>query len=259
MAQAASFLWLVVGASRLAVVTHVAIPPATWLALTFLLHASRSMPAVPGILWVWIAVYAALAVGNRGILPVSGPAYFAIVAGYAVTVILPFGLDRFASPRIGGLGATMIFPMAFVAAEFLQSRFSPGATWGSLAYTQYGYLPLMQVAAFVGIWGLTFLVAWFASTVDWAWSHSFEWSAVRTPVLAFLVVFGAIVLGGSVRLALAPTDRPSLRTATLNRPVDLFSGRDDADCRRPCVAGRARAVWREADPTPRLVSGRQPA
>ena len=29
-------------------------------------------------------------------------------------------------------------------------------------------------------------------------------------------------MGGSVRLALAPTDRPSLRMATLNRPVDLF-------------------------------------
>ena len=126
------------------------------------------------------------------------------------------------APRLGGLGSTLIFPMAFVAAEFLRSRFSPAATWGSIAYTQYGYLPLMQVAAFVGIWGITFLMAWFASTFDWAWSRGFEWSVVRTPVLTYAAVLGAIVLGGSVRLALAPTDRPSLRTATLNRPVDLF-------------------------------------
>ena len=80
----------------------------------------------------------------------------------------------------------------------------------------------MQVAAFVGIWGITFLIAWFASTFDWAWSRGFEWSVVRTPVLTCAAVLGAIVLGGSVRLALAPTDRPSIRTATLNRPVDLF-------------------------------------
>ena len=80
MAQAGSLIWLVVGASLLGVVTRVAIPPATWLALTFLLHASRSMPAVPGMPCVWLALYAALAIGNRGILPVSGPAYFAIVA-----------------------------------------------------------------------------------------------------------------------------------------------------------------------------------
>ena len=72
-----------------------------------------------------------------------------------------------------------MFPLAFVAAEFLRSRLTPAATWGSIAYTQYGYLPLMQVAAFVGICGITFLIAWFASTVEWAWSRGFEWSVVR--------------------------------------------------------------------------------
>jgi apolipoprotein N-acyltransferase len=41
-------------------------------------------------------------------------------------------------------------------------------------------------------------------------------------VLGYAAVLGAIVLGGTVRLAAAPTDRASLRTATLNRPVDLF-------------------------------------
>jgi len=125
--------------------------------------------------------------------------------------------------RGGGPGWTLIFPMALVAAEFLRSRFTPAATWGSLAYTQYGYLPLMQAAAFAGIWGLTFLMAWFASTFDWAWSRGFEWNVVRAPVLTYAAVLAAIVFGGSVRLALAPSDRPSIRAATLNRPVDLFA------------------------------------
>jgi apolipoprotein N-acyltransferase len=222
MTQAASLAWLVVGASLVAVVTRVAVPPATWLALTFLLHASRSMTVVQAIPLVWLAVYAALAFGSRGILPVSGPAYFGIVAFTATTFALPFVIDRIVAPGLGGLGLTLVFPMAFVAAEFLCSRFTPSATWGSVAYTQYGYLPLMQVAAFVGIWGITFLMAWVASTFDWAWSLGFEWSVVRTPVLTCAAVLGAIVLGGSVRIGLAPTDRPSLRMATLNRPVDLF-------------------------------------
>jgi hypothetical protein len=43
---------------------------------------------------MWLAVYAALAIGNRGILPVSGPAYFGIVAFNSITVTLPFALDR---------------------------------------------------------------------------------------------------------------------------------------------------------------------
>jgi apolipoprotein N-acyltransferase len=222
MAQGTSFIWLLLGASLLGLITHTAIQPAAWLALTFLLHASRSMPAVPGIVYLWLGVYAALAVGSRGILPVSGPGYFAIVAFLSTTMVLPFVIDRVGTSRMSGFGSTLIFPMALVAAEFLRSRLSPAATWGSIAYTQYGYLPLMQVAAFVGIWGITFVIAWSASTIEWAWSRSFQWSVVQTPVLTCLAVLGAIVFLGSVRLVLAPTDRPSLRVATLNRPVDLF-------------------------------------
>jgi apolipoprotein N-acyltransferase len=223
MAHADSLIWLVVGASLFGLVTRVAIPPAAWLALTLLLHASRSMPVVPGLPCMWLALYVALAIGDRGILPVSGPAYYAIVAFVTTTVALPFALDRLVAPRLAGLLSTLIFPLALVAAEFLRSRFSPSATWGSIAYTQYGYLPLMQVAAFIGLWGITFAIAWFASTFDWAWNRGFEWSVVRTPVVTYAAVFGAIVFGGAVRLATASTDRPSIRTATLNRPVDLFA------------------------------------
>src|SRR5260221_9078734 len=184
MPQTISLIWLVAGAALIGVVTRVAIPPATWLAVVFLLHASRSMPAATGLPCVWLALYAALLVGNPGMMPMPRPAYFVTVALMAASAALPVVLDRFAAPRLGVVGSTLIFPMAWVAAEFLPSRFTPQATWGSIAYTQYGYLPLMQVAAFVGIWGITFLIAWFASTFDWAWSRGFEWNVVRVPVLA---------------------------------------------------------------------------
>src|SRR6185295_13961994 len=103
-------------------------------------------------------------------------------------------IDRFGTATLNGLSSTLIFPATWVAVEFLRSRFTPSASWGSIAYTQYGYLPLMQVAAFVGIWGLTFLVAWFASTFDYAWSRGFDWTVVRVPVLTYAVVMGVIVL-----------------------------------------------------------------
>ena len=222
MAQGASLISLVVGASLLAVATRTAIPPAIWLALTFLLHGTRSLPALPGLSCAWLAIYAALAVGNRGILPVSGAAYFGIVAFYAATLALPFAIDRWAAPAAGVL-STLIFPIALAAVEFLRARFAPPATWGSIAYTQFGYLPLMQASAFVGIWGITFVVAWFASTLEWSWARGFELNVVRIPLATCLGVIGAIVVAGSVRLALAPTDLPTMRAATLNRPVDLFA------------------------------------
>ena len=221
MARAGSLLWLVAGATLLGAATRFPVPILIWLALPVVLHASRSMPALQAIPFVGLALLGAVIVGRRDI-PVSGPLFFAIAAFVAATLTLPFVLDRLAASRLGALGSTLVFPMAYVAAEFLRSRFAPGATWGSIAYTQYGDLPLMQVAAFVGIWGITFLIAWFASTAELAWSRGFDWNVVRTPVLTYSGILGAVVLAGSVRLALAPTDRASMRVATVNRPADLF-------------------------------------
>jgi apolipoprotein N-acyltransferase len=109
-----------------------------------------------------------------------------------------------------------------VAIEFLRSRLMANATWGSIAYTQDGVLPLMQIAAFAGIWGIVFLMAWSAATVEAAWRHGFAAPAARGPLFACAAVFLLAVIAGTIRAAAAPTDRPVMRVATLNRPADLF-------------------------------------
>ena len=222
MAQAGSLVLLLVGASLFGVATRVAFPPAAWIGLAALVHASRSMRTVPGVPLLWLALYVSLGIAKRDTLPVPGPIYMVILAVEATIVTLPFVVDRIVSPRIGGVAATLVFPMALVTAEFLRSRFTPAASWGSIAYSQYGFMPLMQVAAVAGIWGITFVVAWFASTFELAWSRGFNWTEIRGSVLTCGVALLAILLAGCIRLMAAPTDRASIRTATLNRPIDLF-------------------------------------
>ena len=41
----------------------------------------------------------------------------------------------------------------------------------SLAYTQYGNLPLLQVISLTGAYGVSFLIAWFASVGNRAWEQ----------------------------------------------------------------------------------------
>ena len=222
MFQIASLSCLIAGALLLTLVTRTAVPPATWLAFILLLHATRSMPAAPGLGLLAVALYVALAVGNIGVLPLSGPAYFGVIVFITLLMAIPFALDRLALTRFGGIGLTLIFPIAFVAVEFLKSRTSPAATWGSIAYTQYGYLPIMQLAAFLGIWSITFAITWFASTIELWWRHGSESSDVRTPLVFCIGVLAAIMVAGATRVALAKTDSTAFRVATLNRPVDLF-------------------------------------
>ena len=156
MAQAVLLLCLVAGASFFGMATRVAIPPIAWIALTLLVHATRSMRAVPGIPYLWLALYLSLVIARRGAMPVPGPIYFVTIAAEATVVTLPFVADRLAAVRLGGVGSTLVFPLSLVAAEFLRSRFTSAGSWGSIAYSQYGFLPLMQLAAVTGIWGITF-------------------------------------------------------------------------------------------------------
>ena len=223
MSAAASFLSLGIGALLLGVVSRMAMPPATWLAFILLLHATRTMSLLPGLAWLSIAIFVALAAGNRGIIPIPNPGYFGTVAAISLVTTLPFVIDRLASQRFNGVLFTLIFPVAFVTAEFLKSRLTPAATWGSIAYTQYGNLAIMQIAAIAGIWGITFAITWFASTAEFAWSRGFDWASVRVPVLLCMSVLAIVVLGGAFRVGLARTDGGSLRAATLNRPADLFA------------------------------------
>jgi apolipoprotein N-acyltransferase len=213
---------LTVGAALVAALAQFTIPVAAWVALPLLLHASRSMSAGTSAVAIWTALAAAYLIGNRGIMPMSGPAYILPNVMLATTLTVVFVVDRFASVRLTGVTATLVFPVVLVAVEFLRSRFGPAASWISLAYTQYGNLALMQVAAVAGIWGITFLLGWTASTIELVWIRQGDWRAAATPVLVWGSVMAIALIAGGVRLALAPTDRASMRVATINRPRDLF-------------------------------------
>src|SRR6185436_20997141 len=154
MSLTGSVISLVLGATLLGFTTRLAIPPATWVSLILLLHATRTMPPILGLLALWTALYVTVAIGNRGVIPIGGPAYFALAGAISLTMAIPFALDRVAFHRLDGVAFTLIFPAAFVAVEFLRSQHTSGATWGSIAYTQFGYLAVVQIAALVGIWGI---------------------------------------------------------------------------------------------------------
>jgi len=217
-----SMMCVVLGAALAGASVRAAMPPAIWIALVLLLHASRSMTAAGGALLLWVALYAAVLAGNRGIIPAPRAEYVLIVLLEAAVITLPFAVDRAVTPKFHGVAATLVFPATYAAVEFLRTRFLPSASWGSIAYSQYGYLPMMQVAAVAGLSGITFLIAWTASTAEYAWAHRFD-TAVAVPIVACGAVLGMAIFGGTMRLLFAPTDRPSLRAATLNRPVDLFA------------------------------------
>ena len=199
-----SYLWLAIAAALfLFAAGRWAIPLAAWLAPLFLLRFVRTQRPLPGLLLAWLVRSAVAAVVLQGIILYPGIVYYVLVLFLTVLTMLPYLADRLITPRLQGFVATLVFPLAFTTLEYLSS-FGPFGTITSIAYTQYGDLPLMQLVSVTGIWGITFLITWFAAVVNWAWERGFAWPSVRGGGLLYAAILSVVLLGGGARLALFP-------------------------------------------------------
>lgn len=162
--------------------------------------------------------YAALAITRgiafRGMVPIPGVFYYIFAVISAVSALLPYIADRLIAKRLGSFTATLVFPCTLVCAQFVYSH-GPQGSWGTLAYTQAGNLPLLQILSVTGIWGLIFLMGWFAPVVCQALEHP---RSLR-PLAAFAVVYLAVVLAGGARLAFFPVASAAVRVASLSPAV----------------------------------------
>ena len=220
-----SWAWLAVSAVFLLFANgryNVAV--AAWLAPAFMLRFLRGGRAWR-LLPAYLVMAAAWAFQFRGMIPAPQPILAAVWAFYGAGLLLPFIADRLLATRIAGFASTLVFPCAAMGLDYLLSLL-PYGSWGSPAYSQYGNLPLMQLASVTGIYGITFLIAWFAAFVNRAWEDGFEWRRIRRGVAAYgLALFAVLFLGG-LRLTFPPSG-PAVRVASLTHPdIERFPSAD---------------------------------
>ena len=230
-----SYLWLVIGAILLVFSNGNwrIIPLATWLAPVFLLRFLRTQKPGRGLVLVALMNIVAWFIMVQGM---GGMLYYIAAAIYGLLFFLPFLADRLIAPRLKGIPSTLVFPLAWITIEYVGSLTTPFATWMSLAYTQYGNLPLMQIVSVTGIWGLSFLIAWFAAVANWAWEQDFAWPKVRGGVGLYAGILVLVVLLGGARLALFPPQSNTVRVASVTRSFDL-SRTTECEQEWECIRG----------------------
>ena len=210
-----AYLWLALaGILNLFAGGRWTLAPAAWLAPVFGLLFLHSHPKRIRVLYFYLVYWITLAIPWYGATPLWGPAHFIFMAVNALVAVLPFLLDRWLAPRLrraapaheGRLPfiATLIYPAAGTAIEYLTSATNPIGNFGALGYSQVAFPALTQVVALTGMLGLTFLLSWFASLVIWAWDNEFSWKRVRAGTLAYALVLLAVVGYGAIRLWTAP-------------------------------------------------------
>jgi apolipoprotein N-acyltransferase len=152
--------------------------------------------------------------------------------------------------------ASLSFPVYWVAYEYLTATASPHSTWGNLAYTQMNCLPVIQIAAIAGLWGISFIVFLFAGAAAALLSGAGErWQRRVLAVAVGLVVCAVLVFGKwrlqsnttaqSVAVTLIARDVPmSVYLGSEEQALELLRGYAD-EVRRITPAGTQAVVLPE--------------
>ena len=163
------------------------------------------MPATgfPILGWVALAAYVSL--------------YFG--AWVAFTASLPFPAESWS----GRVLWTLAGAAAWVALEIIRARFLGGFPWSFLGVSQYQLVPIIQVAAYTGVYGVSFLVAWSSLALYAAGRMILQQPAKRQVwqveiVLPMLAVVGGYV-GGFFAMGHGAQAEESLRVTAIQPSV----------------------------------------
>ena len=194
----------------------------TWLApLPILWLASRIRAC-----WAALAAFAAYALGGlnqwdylHGYIGLPLATIIYAVGTPALVFVLCVLLFRHLLLRGRALAAALGLPVVWVAVEYINSLFSPHGTFGGIGYTQMDALPVIQVAAIAGIWGIGFLVLLLPAAIAVQITpHVSKRGRVSAAATAVLLIVAAIGYG-SWRLEAPATTSLRIGLVSLEKPI----------------------------------------
>lgn len=86
-----------------------------------------------------------------------------------------------------------------VSLDYLAAQGGQG-TWGNYAYQQYSLSWLMQLASVTGIWGIGFMVYWFAAVFNWFIEKREQKQSGFRILFTYGLVLGIVLAFGFIRL-----------------------------------------------------------
>ncbi|RKD32456.1 nitrilase-related carbon-nitrogen hydrolase [Thermohalobacter berrensis] len=187
-----------------------------WICWVFIVRYYRKEKGYKGVLLPLLFIIFSLFISHRGFVPIAGILKYIVLVGLGVSIYIPFLIDRYLYHRVHGFKATFILPLSGVSFKFLLLFFNPFGTWDYFAYTQINNQPLMQLVSVTGIWGISFLLYWFYSFVNWIWENEFNIKRVKNEVIIFISIFTIIILSGEMRISLFPPESKTVKVASIS-------------------------------------------
>jgi apolipoprotein N-acyltransferase len=224
------------------------------ISLSWLLHIPVKVYPILG--WIALAAYLAL--------------YPALWAWLCIGK-LEIGNSR-AGSWLARAGFALFCAVAWVALEMIVARMFTGFPWNLLGASQQRLLPLIQIASWTGVYGVSFLVVWFSASLLNGFAAVLARPSARhvwlkelaLPVLVVAVIYAL----GMHRIGSEPKPGRTLRVALIQPsiPQTMIWNRADAEVRfgelmRLTIAALtnkpALIIWPEAA-VPKMVRDDEP-
>ena len=143
---------------------------------------------------------------------------------------------------------------AWVALEMVRARIFSGFPWSFLGVSQYQLVPLIHIAAFTGVYGVSFLVAWFSlalySAAVMIFRHPTKRHVWQAEIILPMLAVGGCYLGGFYSIHGGIPAETFFRVTAIQPSVPqtlLWSARDDARRFQALLEMSQRALTNEAD------------
>lgn len=155
----------------------------------------------------------------NGVTGFDGILNYAILIGFAFVLYIPFIIDFFLNKKFQNLLNTLLLPLSGVTVEYLFSLVSPFGTWGSIAYSQYGNLPLIQIASATGIFGISFIIFWTYSFINYLIENKFNINIIKSTAIIYLCIVFLVYFIGGIRLSFSDVrSTPTVKISSISVP-----------------------------------------
>lgn len=132
---------------------------------------------------------------------------FGVVSVITLIYFIPLIINKLLYKYQNSFVWTLLFPALFTLADFAACKLNPYGSWTSIAYSQYGNIALLQSLSIFGISGLTFIIAWSGSVINYLWDKKFDLKNISKTWLVYPAILFLIFLIGALRLL--PTNTSS--------------------------------------------------
>lgn len=142
-------------------------PIAAWIGPACFLYYVQYTTISRKWLWLLLTFVPASVVAQIDVMPFPWFVMIFVVLIDGLKLIAIYALHRWLVGSQPRFVTTLAFPALWTVREFIETQGAIG-TFASVANTQYPFPWLVQLASATGLWGITFLLYWFASAAVWA-------------------------------------------------------------------------------------------